>query len=197
MRPDPDHSYTFDDYLKWEGEERWELIEGRPFLMSSPTTLHQAVLGEFYVELKSFLRGHTCRVFLAPLDVKLSERDVVQPDLLVVCRPEAILPGHIEGPPELVVEIASPSSFRHDRLRKLNLYARAGIREYWLVTPKPFLLEVLSNNQAGNFVIAGSYSEQDRLRSPLFPTLELELQRLFGQLPPEMVSEPAPAYSTW
>src|ERR1039457_743818 len=122
MQPQPDHSYTWDDYLQWEDDQRWELIQGVPYLCSSPSVLHQAICTELVYQFRLFLEGRSCRVFVAPLDIKLSDVDVVQPDVLVVCQEERLRKSHVEGPPDLVIEVASPSTFRHDRLRKLNLY---------------------------------------------------------------------------
>ena len=84
----------------------------------------------------------------------------------------------------LVVEIVSPSTQRHDRLRKLSLYAHSGVAEYWLVTPHPFLVEVLRNVN-GSFSIAQVCNEHDTLKSPAFPDLSLDLAELFAQLPPQ------------
>ena len=82
--------------------------------------------------------------------------------------PKQIQATHIEGPPRLVVEILSPSTLRHDRVRKLNLYARAGVAEYWIITPHPFMVEVMRLG----------YTETDRLCSCEFPELELDLTEL-------------------
>jgi Uma2 family endonuclease len=196
MQPQPDHSYSWDDYLQWEGDQRWELIQGVPYLCSSPSVLHQAICLELAFQFRLFLEGKPCRVFVAPLDVKLSHVDVVQPDVLVICHEERLRKSHVDGPPDLVIEVASPSTFRHDRLRKLNLYAGAGISEYWIVNPHPFLVEVHRNNK-GIFEVAGAYSEKDNLSSPRFPDLKMDLGKLFRALPPDMVKEPEVAYSTW
>ena len=118
---------TFEDYRSWPDDTRWELIDGQPYAMSSPSTLHQELSTSLILALTPFFRSRGCKLFHAPMDVKLSEHDVVQPDLLVACDPKQIRATHIEGPPRLVVEILSPSTLRHDRVRKLNLYARAGV----------------------------------------------------------------------
>jgi Uma2 family endonuclease len=166
--------------------------------MSSPTTLHQALVSELLVRLNGIFRGSPCRALVSPLDVKLSEQDVVQPDLLVVCNPQQLRTHCIEGPPALVVEVLSPSTLRHDRVRKLNLYSQVGVDEYWLVTPYPFLFEVL-HNVDGVFLHAGSYTEADVLRSRRFSELQLPLLELYESLPPQPpldeVREGAPPYA--
>lgn len=175
---------TFEDYRSWPDESRCELIDGDPYAMSSPSSLHQELLTSLVLALTPFFRGRGCRLFPAPMDVKLSEHDVVQPDLLVVFDLKQIQATHIEGPPRLVVEILSTSTLRHDRVRKLNLYARAGVAEYWLITPHPFMVEVMRLDN-GMFATAGSYTEAGRLGSPEFPDLELDLSELYATLPPQ------------
>lgn len=190
---------TFADYQSWEGEQRWELIEGQPYAMSSPSSLHQMLSLAFVIHLAPYFPGSPCRLFHAPLDVKLSDHDVVQPDLLVVCDPGQVRPTHIEGAPRLVIEIVSPSTQRHDRVRKLNLYSASGVCEYWLVTPHPFMVEVLHNVQ-GCFSTVGAYTETGHLRSPSFPQIQLDLNEIFQSLPPQPpldeVREGVPPYAT-
>jgi Uma2 family endonuclease len=192
------HRLTFDDYRSWPDDPRWEIIDGHPYAMSSPSSLHQELSTSLVVALTPFFRGRGCRLFHAPMDVKLSDHDVVQPDLLVVCEPKQIRPTHIEGPPTLVVEVLSPSTLRHDRVRKLNLYARVGVPEYWVITPHPFMIEVL-RLERGLFSTTGSYTELGILKSPGFPELELDLAELYATLPPQPpideVREASPPYS--
>jgi Uma2 family endonuclease len=176
---------TFADYLTWDDDQRWEIIDGQPYAMSSPTTLHQALVTEFLMTLGAHFKDKPCRVLPSPLDVKLSDHDVVQPDLLVVCRPEQITRSHIDGAPQLVVEILSSSSLRHDRVRKLNLYGRSGVGEYWLITPDPFIVEVLHNRE-GVFTTVGAYTEADTLLSPSFPEIRIDLGEIFTSLPQQL-----------
>lgn len=119
MQPQPDRTYTWAERLEWEGDDRWELIDGVPYAMSSPSLLHQVLAMELSGRLYPQFREGRCRLLAAPFDVKLSSRDVVQPDLLVICTQDRLQASHLEGPPELAVEILSPSNERHDRLRKL------------------------------------------------------------------------------
>jgi len=132
--------YTYADYYSWDDGERWELIDGIPYAMGpAPHPDHQTALGNLFALFKNFLKGKPCKVYLSPFDVRLNadERDdtVVQPDLLVVCDMTRLDYRGYKGPPELVIEILSPSSSKHDNIRKLNLYKRSGIREYWIVNP--------------------------------------------------------------
>lgn len=177
-----DARYTWDDYCHWNDGERWEIIEGIAYNMSpAPTTRHQAISRELALEVGIYLRGKPCQPFTAPIDVKLSEHDVVQPDLIVVCNPEQIERTHIEGPPTLIVEILSPSTHRKDRLKKTQLYARVGVQELWIVDPEG-LVELFTLRD-GKYVLGQVHGPEDTLVSEVFPDLAISLARVFP--PPE------------
>jgi Uma2 family endonuclease len=184
-------------YRTWDDDTRWEIIDGHPYAMTAPRVSHQVVCGELYALLHAHFKGKPCRPFLSPIDVRISEYDVVQPDLIVVCDRSRITLTHIEGPPTLVVEILSPSTQRHDRVRKLRLYAAAGVKEYWIIQPYPALAEILSL-EGDSYRIAGSFTEMDTLMSPAFPALSFALQDVFpppGEDAIEEVREGTPPYT--
>ena len=197
LRPDLNRRYTWQEARALDDEQRWELIDGQPYAIGSPLTAHQLVSVRLTGALLAVFSGRPCQLLVAPMDVKLSEHDLVQPDLLVVCDAAQLQRSHVEGPPRLIIEILSESTQRHDRVRKLNLYARSGVGEYWLVTPHPALVEVLHNDGAG-FRVAGTYTERDRLQSVVFPQLSLDLEAIFANLPDQPlideVREAAPEY---
>jgi Uma2 family endonuclease len=171
--------YTWRDYRTWPDDERWEIIGGVAYAMTpAPTTRHQAISMALTIQLGTHFKGKTCMLFAAPTDIKLSEEDVVQPDLLVVCEKEKLRNTHIEGAPTLIVEILSPSTAVHDRGRKLRLYAASGIREVWIVTPCPPSVEVLVLD-GESYRIAGAYGEEDEFNSPTFPDLGIDLNTVF------------------
>ncbi|MBT9583108.1 Uma2 family endonuclease [bacterium] len=191
--------YTYTDLEKFDPNKRWELIDGIPYAMSSPTLAHQLLVGELYLALRQHFKKGPCKVILAPFDVKISDHNVVQPDLLVSCTDRLQFHYH-EGAPELAIEVLSQSTLRHDRVRKLNLYARSGVQEYWMVTPHPLLIEVLGNTGEG-FLVRGSFTQDDKLRSFVFPELTIDLAQLLAALPPQPpiegeVRETAPVYAT-
>ena len=111
---DENRRYTYADYLTWEGPQRYELLGGEAFMMSSPSVAHQALLMGLSLDFGNWLQGKPCRVFAAPLDVRLfpkedkSDRTVVQPDLLVVCDESKLDKGSVNGPPDMIIEIFSP-----------------------------------------------------------------------------------------
>ena len=112
--------YTYDDYCQWEGQ--WELIEGIPYAMSpAPRPEHQAIATNLASELRIALKKSrcNCKVY-QPIDYKISEYTVLNPDLLIVCKP--IKEAYLDFPPELVVEILSPATALKDRHTKFDLY---------------------------------------------------------------------------
>ncbi len=196
-----DNRYTWEDFRSWSDSERWELIDGEAYAMSpAPATRHQKLLIRLASAFEIFFRGKPCEVFPAPTDLKLSDTDVVQPDLLVVCEPDKIKPTHIEGPPALVIEILSPSTELLDRGRKLDLYAASGVKEVWLVTPYPSLIEIFVLDN-GTYRRAHAFTREQPFRCPSFPALQLDLNELFDlPLAPEerinVVREGHPPYAT-
>jgi Uma2 family endonuclease len=136
--------HTYAEYLTWPDDARYELIDGVAYRMApAPTLDHQDFVGEIYMQLRRALDGTPCRVFIAPVDLRLpkaNEADeqidtVVQPDVLVVCQESKLDRRGVRGAPDLVIEVLSPSSATHDHLMKRRAYERARVREYWLVHP--------------------------------------------------------------
>ena len=194
-------TYTWDDYCAWPDDERWEIIGGEAYAMSpSPTARHQIIQTKLGRRLDEFLDGKPCMAIVSPMDVKLSNTDVVQPDVLVVCNPGQIRSTHIEGAPALVVEILSDSTEAYDRGAKMRLYAAHGVPEVWLVRPHPSIVEVYRLDGEGYRLIA-TYTPPETLKSPGFPKLKLKLKDVFDfPLEPDekaamtVRERPAPAY---
>ena len=132
--------YTYADYYSWDDGERYELIEGVPYLMApAPSDGHQSVCVELVAQLAVFLRNKPCKVRAAPYDVRLNadgaDDTVVQPDIVVICDSSKITARGCVGAPDLAIEILSESSHTHDAEVKYRLYLKAGVREYWIVDP--------------------------------------------------------------
>ena len=149
------NKYTLQDYLAWPDNERWELVDGTAYDMTpAPGTKHQSVVGAIYSLFRIALSGGPCMAFIAPTDVVLSEYDVVQPDVLVVCDKGKITSANIQGAPDLVVEVLSPSTALKDKREKKALYEKHGIREYIIIDPTELYVE--------RFVLkSGSYGAPD------------------------------------
>ncbi|SMP73894.1 Endonuclease, Uma2 family (restriction endonuclease fold) [Desulfonatronum zhilinae] len=137
LKPD---GFTYQDYLTWPDQERWEIIHGEAFAMTpAPSTRHQTLVGNFFFEIKkSLLAGKSpCAVFTAPTDVVLDERTVVQPDLFIVCDKAKVTPKSIQGAPDLVIEIVSKATAFKDTVIKKQLYEEFGVTEYLLFLALP------------------------------------------------------------
>ncbi|MDR1046416.1 MAG: Uma2 family endonuclease [Treponema sp.] len=185
-----DSYFTYVDYLEWEGPERYEIINGEAFMMPSPTVEHQAIITEILVQLANFLRGKPCEVFTAPLDVRLfpeedhSDDTVVQPDILVVCDKSKLSRGSVDGPPDLVVEILSPSNTQKLMFLKFESYLNAGVREYWVLDPeqKKAQVHIL---QDGRY-ISSTYKKDALIQASILPPFSLDLAALWGEVPDEV-----------
>ena len=136
--------YTFADVLAWDENERIEIIEGEAVMMAPPSVGHRRVSREILRQIANYLEGKSCEVFAAPFGVRLFEQDgdspedidtMVKPDISVICDESKLGRYGCKGAPDMVVEILSPSTQRHDRFTKFRLYQRAGVREYWIVDP--------------------------------------------------------------
>ena len=132
--------YTYADYADWKDDKRYELIDGKVYMLSAPSVVHQSISGELYRQLGNFLVGKPCDVFAAPFDVCLSaagddDRTVIQPDILVVCDKSKLDDKRCNGAPDMAIEILSPSTASRDMMIKYNKYMTAGVREYWIVNP--------------------------------------------------------------
>jgi Uma2 family endonuclease len=182
--------YTFADCLTWDEGERTELIYGAVFMLASPSRSHQEISGELFRQLANYLVGKACKVYAAPFDVRLFEKEgdtpedvdtVVVPDLCVVCDKSKLDERGCKGAPDLIIEILSPTSRRHDRLVKLELYQRAGVREYWLVNPEDKTVQVMLLDEAGNLRLHEDYGREDAAKVNVLDDCTIELSRVFGE----------------
>jgi Uma2 family endonuclease len=172
--------YTYADYLTWPEGERWEIIAGRAYNMTpAPSTNHQRILLRIASLLEREPALSSCRVFIAPTDVVLSESDVVQPDVFVVCDQKKITKENIQGIPDLVLEVLSPSTARKDRREKKALYERFGLEEYILVDPDGQYVERFRLEPNGTFSKGEVFAAQDLLSFRAFEGVEIPLRDVF------------------
>ena len=170
--------YRRADYAALPDEPRCELIHGRFYLSPSPIRLHQVVVARIWRLLDDVAEATGGEAIVAPMDVHLADHTVAQPDILYVSPDRReVLQDWIEGAPDLVVEVLSPSTARMDRVLKLDRYAEAGVREYWLVDPVARTFEIRVND-GGRFVahapIGGSWT------SPVVAGVELDIDALWS-----------------
>lgn len=180
----PPPKLTYEDYVLFPDDgRRHELVDGEHLVTPSPVARHQAILQNLFLELGPRVRELGLgRLLLAPLDVILSDVDVVQPDLLFVSKArEAIVGDWVRGAPDLTVEILSPGTRHQDETLKRDLYERHGVAEYWIVDPRAKSIKVyrLERGEYGRpeHLLA---SRGDTIVSPVLGDLRLELQRVFN-----------------
>lgn len=181
--------YTYKDYLGWPEEERWEIIEGIAYDMSpAPSPAHQLILGELYLIFRTYFKDKKCTVFLAPFDVRLPEsgemdediETVVQPDLSVICDKTRIDRRGAKGAPDLIIEITSPGTAGKDMKRKLSLYEKHGVKEYWIIHTWEKVLELFTLDNRGNYGKPDFYTIEDKVAVKLFPGLMVDMQTVFS-----------------
>lgn len=173
------------DYMLFpEDGKRHQLIDGEHLMTPSPSSRHQMVLRNLTRILDSHVMRHNLgQVLFAPLDVVLSDFDVVQPDLMFVSarRQEIITDGGLRGAPDLVVEVVSESSRKIDEVIKRKLYERFQVREYWIVDPVVDTAKVYRLDQCSFLPPVLLHAETgDELTSPLFAGLRVPLTAVFA-----------------
>ena len=182
--PNRSIKFTYEDYLLFPDDgKRHELIDGEHYVTPSPKTKHQRVTVKLTFLLEQHIRGTRAgHLFVAPMDVLLSETDIVEPDLLFVsaARSSIITEPNIQGAPDLVVEILSERTRKTDEITKRKLYERFGVTEYWVVDPVLESVKVyrLSDRR---YVRAAELSTEagDTLSTPLLPELRIPLAEIF------------------
>ncbi len=167
---------SFADLEGWpEDGRRYELYDGEVDVVPSPIPLHQMVSARLYLVLEEYTRAHGGIVLYAPLDIVLTDFDVVQPDLLLFtgARAHLVKPRQVtRHAPDLAVEILSPGTQQNDRGRKLQLLARHSVRECWLVDPDAVTIEVYGL-LGDRLALAYSAGPADLMQSGLLPQLRL------------------------
>ena len=176
---------TYDDFLLFPDDgQRHELIDGEHYVTPCPTKKHQRVMGNLYFLIRGWLeQNRVGEAFLPPFDVVFNRFDVVEPDLLYLSHAraaEVLTDANVQGVPDLVIEIGSPSTRKRDETIKRRLYEREGVSEYWVADPELDVIRVYARD-GERFARARELSAEagDVLTSPLFPGLELRLVDVF------------------
>lgn len=177
-----DRLYTYEDYLKIDDDNQYELIGGKLILVPAPRTFHQRVKGRLYVCIYDYIRKNNLgEVLDAPTDVLLSDIEKPQPDILFISkeRLDIITEMNVQGAPDLVVEILSPSTGKYDKVEKSKMYYKYGVKEYWIVDPDHKTIEVFIPAEK-NWNLFQSYDDEDTLTSRLLTGLEIQLRDIFS-----------------
>lgn len=189
------------DNLAYQDDLKEEMINGEVIAMSPrPAFNHNRIASNIYWAFENYLRGKRCTAIADGTDLYLTERDRFVPDMMVVCDRDKIQHDGVHGAPDLVVEVLSPSTLRNDRGHKKNVYARCGVREYWIVNPADKSVEIYYADK-GDFVLHDAYAvrpdwelkqmtDEERaalvtqFKCSLFEDLDIALDDVFSGLLP-------------
>ena len=183
LRKEDARVWTYRDYYNMPDDgNRYEIIDGELFMMAAPTEKHQAISMEIAGRFYNYLRGKPCVVRFAPLDVRLAlygekkgdEENVVQPDIMVFCSRSQLDEKGGVAAPDFVAEILSPSTKKMDRQRKLKLYEKAGVREYWIVDGENEPVEVYVHDGT-KFGPKDYYNMSSIITSAIFTDFEVKV----------------------
>lgn len=181
--------YTYFDYVTWPSDNPVELIDGVPYSMTpGPSRIHQKISVELVRQISNYLRRKTCEVYAAPFDVRLTGNDeedeeiknVIQPDISIICNKEKLDDKGCKGTPDLVMEIVSPSSIAMDYIRKLNLYEKYSVREYWIIHPIDKIIMVYTLIENGKYARPKVYQIEEVIKIGIFEDLSISLAEVFG-----------------
>ncbi|MEW6378326.1 MAG: Uma2 family endonuclease [bacterium] len=177
-----DTKFTYEDYLHFPEDKRYEIIDGEVSLAPSPDRIHQDILRDLGFILWEFVKKNDLGlVYYAPFDVVLSDTDIVQPDLIFVSKERKLIltEKNIQGAPDIVVEILSPSSQHKDTVIKAKLYKKFGVREYWLIDPQEKQITLHDFSSSQRKPSTAIYTFDEIFESPLLPGLKISLKELF------------------
>ncbi|MDP4144449.1 MAG: Uma2 family endonuclease [Bacillota bacterium] len=180
---------TYEDYLNWPEDERWELIDGYTYMSAAPSRRHQEIQVELLRQISNYLSGKTCRVYGSPFDVRFAKKDeldkaiknVVQPDITVVCDRSKLDDRGCKGSPDLIIEIVSPSTASVDYIKKLSLYENNEVKEYWIVHPTDEIVMIYKLNGEKNYGRPEIYSKEDEVKVGIFSDLTIRFSEVFNE----------------
>ncbi len=186
------HYHTYADYLVWSRTYGDELIDGTAYVREppSPSQSHQEIALELAYQARGALEGKSCRVYIAPFDVRLpkssSEEDdqvdtVVQPDVLIVSDPKKVDARGVRGAPDWVAEVLSPSTARHDQTLKLSAYERAGVPEVWLIDSVDLTLTIY-RLEAGRYGRGTVLELKGRIQLTAVPDVTIDWDRVLARM---------------
>ena len=164
-----------------EDGNQYELFDGELVMTPSPRAHHQDIVVKLTTRLAAYIEPRSLgKLYVAPLDTIMDEYTVVQPDILFVSRERVaeVVKERIEGAPDLVVEVLSPSTFHKDLRRKMRVYSQFGVKEYWIVDPEEQTL-ALYHRSGEKLQLARQFASHETFQSPLFPGVEFEVRNIF------------------
>lgn len=184
---------SYEEYMALvdSSDQRYELIDGEIYLLTSPGFSHQVAVSEIAWHFYNYFKGKPCRSLTAPLDVRLfgyaikfeEDPNVVQPDVIVICDEDKVNEDNkYEGIPALIVEVLSPSTKGKDMITKLNLYMKSGVLEYWIVNLDSKSVSQYTFSREREFESLRDFREGDTIKSTTFEGLEIPLKDVFSEI---------------
>jgi Uma2 family endonuclease len=175
--------WTFDELVAQtpETNQPTELWDGELIMTPAPTPLHQRISFRLAQLMEQFVSAHQLgEVMVAPVDVVLTQRRIVQPDILYISNAKrGIIQDRIDGVPDLVVEVVSPGTWRRDHMDKKALYEQFGVQEYWIVDPEAKMIEVFVLEQK-SYRLLGRWGTGERARSQQLAGFEVSVDGVMG-----------------
>ena len=181
--PPPQGQFTYADYLRQpDNGFRYEIIKGELYMSPAPRPRHQRVLVALLKAVLQYIDEHHGEVLIAPIDLILPGLATpVQPDLLYLNQDQIdmVKETYVEGAPQLIVEVLSPGNSDYDRQTKFNVYAEAGVAEYWLIDPDARTVEVFALRGRA-YALAGKFEADDTLRSEVLAEFQVSVDQICG-----------------
>ncbi|BAH07660.1 Uma2 family endonuclease [Clostridium kluyveri] len=181
-------TYTYTDYMNYPENERIELIEGKIYAMSpAPSRIHQGLIMELSARFYNYIRSNNgnCKVYPSPFDVFLTDdenldncKNIVQPDISVICDRNKLNDKGCIGAPDMIIEIVSPYNPSNDYVRKLWLYEQFGVKEYWIVNPMEESILVYKLDKNNQYAAPKVYTFKDIIKVSIYDTLEIDFSKL-------------------
>jgi len=174
--------YTYEDYAKLPEGSPYQLIGGKLILTPAPSTYHQEISKRLEYLLYEYaeLKQKSGKVFYAPIDVYFEDKETYQPDIIFISndRVGIIKKEKIEGAPDLIIEILSPSTAYYDLVHKKDIYAKHGVKEYWIVDPIEKWVESYKNENS-QFILLGRVQKDESISSTVLIDFKVKLNTIF------------------
>lgn len=176
--------YTYEDYRNYPESKRVEIIEGQIYAMAAtPTRIHQEIISELITVINNYIKSNkgSCKVYPAPFDVLLNDnkslddcKNIVQPDISVICDKNKLTDKGCVGAPDMIIEVVSQFNPNSDYIRKLNLYNQYKVREYWIVNPMKETILVYRIDDTMQYGAPESYTFKDKVKAGIYDELEID-----------------------
>lgn len=180
--------YSYEDYLSWDEEYKYQLIDGVAYMSAAPSRRHQEIQVELLRQISNYLVGKDCKVYGSPFDVRFGEgkldkdiRNVVQPDISIICNKSKLDDRGCIGAPDMIIEIISPSTASIDYIKKLKLYEDYKVREYWIVHPIDKIIMIYKLQDNDKYGRPEIFSDEGFINPGIFSNLSIFLKDIFEE----------------